>query len=139
MVQRYDIACDWDGVINSYTSGFEGPGIFNDPPVPGAIQWLTACHRAGRVIVINSTRLNEETKDGAVQGAMKEYLLRHGCPQEVVDALHFWTGRGKPRARAYVDDRAVRFEGDFSFPGMLAPESRFKDVWNRHQRIRSKS
>ena len=110
------------------------PSIFNDPPVVGAIQWLLLCHRAGKTIIINSTRLNDETENRDVQNAMKTYLRQHGCPQEVVEALHFWTGKGKPRARVYIDDRAVQFEG--VFPHVKWIEG--FDVWNRWQRIRNK-
>ena len=37
---KYIICCDFDGVLNSYASGWQGPTVISDPPVPGAMRWL---------------------------------------------------------------------------------------------------
>lgn len=34
------ICIDFDGVLHSYTSGWQGEDVASDPPVPGAIEWL---------------------------------------------------------------------------------------------------
>ena len=34
------LCVDFDGVIHSYTSGWEGIDMIPDPPVEGAIKWL---------------------------------------------------------------------------------------------------
>ena len=137
MTIRYDIACDWDGVIDSYVTGHKGrPDQFDDPPVPGAIAWLAACHMAGRSVIINSTRLehHESVLTAEIENAMKEYLIICGCPADVAHGLHFWSGEGKPRAKVYIDDRGYRFEG--TFPSV--DELDAMDVWNRNDRTKAR-
>lgn len=137
MTVRYDIALDWDGCIDSYVSGHkERPDIFNDPPVPGAIAWLTEVILAGKLIVINSTRLehHDDVLAHEIATAMKTYLIKNGCPPDVAHALHFWSEEGKPRARVYIDDRGYRFEG--TFPSVAELDG--LDVWNRNDRIRAR-
>lgn len=34
------LCVDFDGVIHSYTSGWQGETIIADPPVKGALKWL---------------------------------------------------------------------------------------------------
>ena len=34
------LALDFDGVLHSYTSGWQGADVISDPPVPGAIEFL---------------------------------------------------------------------------------------------------
>ena len=138
MTVRYDIACDWDGVIYSFVTGFpERPNEFADDPVPGAINWLTECHMAGKTVVINSTRLeyNDEVTAKEIVDAMVAWLVRNGCPSEVAHGLHFWTDEGKPRARVYIDDRGYRFEG--TFPSVT--EMGLMDVWNRNERTKARA
>ena len=137
MTTRYEIACDWDGVIDSYATGHkERPDVFNDPPVPGAIAWLTECHVEGRSVIINSTRLehDDHVLGAEIEAAMKAYLIANGCPVDVAHGLHFWTGEGKPRAKIYIDDRGYRFEG--VFPSVKEMDG--MDVWNRNARTKAR-
>lgn len=137
MTTRYDIACDWDGVIDSYVTGHKGrPDIFSDPPVPGAMAWLTELHMKGKSVVIHSTRLehHDEVLAVEIEVAMKRYLVSNGCPPDVVHGLAFWSGEGKPRARVYIDDRGYRFEG--TFPSV--DELDKLDVWNRNDRTKAR-
>ena len=128
---RYDVAIDWDGVIYQYLTPIgDGPAsAMPDAPVPGAIEWLEALHRAGLSMVIHSTRLSVSDFDG-VFDAMRAYLAEHGCAAEVIDGLDLWIHYGKPRARVYVDDRGFRFDGRFPDPAELVA----LDVWNRVDR-----
>ena len=40
MGKRPVICIDFDGVLHSYTSGWQGMSKASDPPVDGAIEWL---------------------------------------------------------------------------------------------------
>jgi hypothetical protein len=126
---RYYLACDWDGVINKYVSGFSAD--FDDP-VPGAIDFLKTCLLAGKRLVIHSTRFTEP--DGDTSWRMRQYLVKHGLPQELADQLDFWFAGGKPRALVYLDDRGYRFEG--VFPSLEELDA--LDVWNRSERVRKR-
>lgn len=106
------VAIDFDGVIFSYLSPWAGPGVLPDPPVPGAIQWLTRMVDAGFHVIIHSVRANWES--GAA--AILEWLRREGLEERVIEKLEIWHGPGKPYAALYIDDNAFRFEGFFPEP-----------------------
>ena len=99
------IACDFDGVINSYVSEWSADEL-PDPPVPGAIEWLEEITKTCKVI-IHSTRVG----DGHIP-LIRAWLLDHGLSMEAIGRL-YWID--KPRATVYLDDRAIRFRGK-NFP-----------------------
>jgi len=81
-------------------------------PFPGAKEFLQKLTDMGYYIIIHCARINSHTQTGPkasekydlerVVKTIKEYLRRHRwCYGEV------WTGRGKPVADAYFDDKAV--------------------------------
>jgi trehalose-6-phosphatase len=124
---KYIICCDFDGVLNSYKSGWQGAAVISDPPVPGAMEWLDDMSRdAYFEIAVYSSRSKEP---GGVE-AMRAWLGKHlyelwataSHPLlsdaeirvrvgEVMDALTFPTQ--KPAASMTIDDRAFCFEGTF--------------------------
>ncbi len=103
---RRTLAVDFDGVIHSYASGWQGPTAIADPPVPGAIDWLTAASERFD-LAIHSVR---SAQPGAVD-AMRAWLREHGLPERVLERLRFPVA--KPPAELYLDDRAYRFDGTF--------------------------
>lgn len=99
------ICVDFDGVIHSYSSGWKGPGIIPDPPVQGAIEWLTS--------LIDDPDLDPQiysarSKDDDGIYAMKQWLRNNGLDPSL---LKFPTK--KPPAFLTIDDRAICFEGVF--------------------------
>ena len=102
--QRWSVAVDFDGVLHSYTSGWQGADVIPDPPVPGAIEWLAGLVEHFDVVILT-------TRVGYAGGraAMTAWLLGHGLPPEKHDRL-YW--HAKPKALVYVDDRAYRFTGN---------------------------
>ena len=105
---RKIICVDFDGVIHSYTSGWKAPDIADDPPVPGAVEWLrTLMLSADFEPQIYSSRSMQE---GGIL-CMKEFLIRAGMTAEEVDAIKFPTQ--KPPAFLTIDDRAICFDGNF--------------------------
>lgn len=106
--KRWTVAVDVDGVIHSYSSGWQGAEVLPDPPVPGAIEWLTQISRDYDVAVC-STRA--ATEPGC--HAIREYLRAAGLSERALEVVSIEPG--KPPAILYVDDRAWRFTGD-NFP-----------------------
>jgi|SRR6185436_7540989 len=99
---------DFDGVINSYTSGFDkaNPTNLPDPPVPGAIEFLTCAVEKFHVVIFTCRMLQPESEQ-----AIHNWLLKHGLSNNVADQIAFsCTKRG---ADVYIDDRGFRFEGFF--------------------------
>lgn len=102
---RDTIAIDFDGVLHSYISARQGPGAMQDPPMPGAMEFIAAVLDAGYAVVVFSTRAaTNETRE-----AMRRYLVRHGLAAERAQAVYITNL--KPKAQLYIDDRGYRFTG----------------------------
>lgn len=125
------ICCDFDGVIHSYNSGWQGAAVINDPPVEGAIEWLIKHlpdplnpeEYKGPIVQIYSSR----SKDPDGVKAMKEYLIANGLPEVYIkeNLLEFPTQ--KPPAFLTIDDRAICFKGVFP----LTEEMMAFKPWNK--------
>jgi len=106
MEDKYKLAVglDFDGVIHSYTSGWQGEDIISDPPVKG-VKWAIGQLRrtAGYKVIVWSTRC--KTKHG--REAIRKWLIKWEI--EVDDIVLY-----KPVCSCYVDDRAVTFNGDWA-------------------------
>lgn len=105
------IAVDFDGVIHDYTGGWRGGEIYGDP-VKDARWAMQHLWRRGHKILIYTCRAYPGVVNGRkVRGKKRElaaWLEQHRIPYDEI-----WTGRGKPPADIYVDDRAVEFRGDW--------------------------
>lgn len=116
------ICIDFDGVLHSYSSGWQGADVANDPPVPGAIEWLTDLIVKNEVDPqIYSSRSRQE---GGIL-CMKEWLIKHGMSPSMADMIAFPTQ--KPAAFLTIDDRAICFDGTFPTAEMMKA---FKP-WNK--------
>jgi hypothetical protein len=104
MPSKGRIAIDFDGVINSYTSGFS-PYRISDPPVNGSIDFIRMLLNNDYSVSITSTR------NTTVRGInlMKKYLRDNGLSLEEVGRVGF--PKGKPIAILYIDDRGYHFDG----------------------------
>lgn len=102
---RPTAAIDFDGVLHHYTGdGATTPVAVDDPPVEGAIEWLTAMREIFDVVVFSSR--GRDTGDVLT---VQRWLEAHGHGDIPVTAI-------KPIAHVYVDDRGWRFEGPGKFP-----------------------
>jgi hypothetical protein len=99
---RRTVCLDFDGVLHSYRSGWCGATIIPDPPIHGTRE-AVARLREQYCVVVYSTRCHSEEGRKAV----KNWLQRHDIAVDDV-CEH------KPPALVYVDDRAIRFRGDWS-------------------------
>ena len=95
------IALDFDGVLHSYISGWRGPEIIPDPPVPGMASACRQLASMGYELVVMSSRARYP---GATT-AIKSWLVRNDFPSMEVTAE-------KIPAEVYIDDRGFRFEGN---------------------------
>lgn len=113
------VVFDFDGVIHSYKSGWQGAVFIPDEPVPGIEKALKDIHDAGYEIVIVSTRC------AYVCGmeAVNDWLNKHGL-LKYIDRIC----KEKPPAIVYIDDRAICFDGKPD--GLLEKINTFKP-WNK--------
>lgn len=104
-MQRKTLCIDFDGVIHSYSSGWQGATVIPDRPVTGAFKWLRKIINTGKYhVCIYSSRSKEI---GGI-AAMKAWFDRWEFSTSNLD---FPTE--KPAAWITLDDRAICFQGKF--------------------------
>ena len=122
------LCVDFDGVIHSYSSGWQGADVVSDPPVPGAIDFLV---RAGERfdVRIYSSRSSQPGGIEAMDAALQRWAMEHAFATDREVVLNVSFPAQKPAAFLTIDDRAICFDGDWSAldPAELAA---FKP-WNK--------
>lgn len=119
MTSSATVVFDFDGVIHSYTSGWQGVDNIPDPPVPGIKECLKAVKEAGYQVAIVSTRCAEEVGTQAILKYLEKWeMVRY------VDMVR----KEKPPAIVYVDDRAICFDGH---PETLLEKIQNFKPWNK--------
>ena len=105
------ILVDFDGVIHSYTSGWKG-GEIPDEPVEGALEWLQGLVDTDKFTVcIYSSRSKEE--DGRLSMAS---WIKHWQGIKELPLTEYWMPDAKPAAFLTLDDRCIQFQGPGTFP-----------------------
>ena len=120
------LCLDFDGVLHSYKSGWQGARNIPDPPVDGAITFLLEALDAGWDVVIHSSRARYF---GGIT-AMRNWLRMHaGNAWDTMgpSICQVRFTRWKPPSIITIDDRAVTFNGQF--PSMKSLRQ-FKP-WNK--------
>jgi len=106
-IPKKTLAVDFDGVI-SYYKGFKGKGVFG-PPIEGCREMLNDLIKNDWTVIINTTR--SETPD------IKAYLNLHNIPYHHInfnpENVRQQLSDTKVVAHVYLDDRAVRFNGNW--------------------------
>lgn len=100
------VVFDFDGVIHSYKSGWQGAEIIPDPPVPGIKESIENIRAAGYKVIVVSSRCMIREGIGAVERYLRDNEI-------IVDGVC----SEKPPAIVYIDDRAICFDGNA--PGLL--------------------
>lgn len=96
------IAIDFDGVIGQYRNGWQGVAP-TEPPQEGAVEFVRWLLDRGYEVFVFTTRARY---DGGMQ-AIREWMRSYLFPDIPI------TGEKHP-ADLYIDDRALRFNGNFN-------------------------
>ena len=110
MEKKRLICIDFDGVIHEYT-GWEGDSLKG--PLPGAKEFIQEILDKGLDINIYTTREASQIKD---------WLKKNNFPNIEVS-------NSKPAAYCYIDDRAIKFDGDFE--KLKEDFKNFKVYWKK--------
>jgi len=112
------LCIDFDGVLHSYTSGWQGPRKASDPPVDGAIEWLRSllgCPEdegiGPRYLDFKVCIYSSRSKQFLGKQTMKTWLNKWGLSWYEIELIKFPTR--KPAAFLTIDDRALCFDGIF--------------------------
>lgn len=93
------LAVDLDGVLAEY-HGWRGPQTPIGAPATGAAAFVRNVKARGWDVTLYT---------GRDPAAATAWLAEHGIRMPVVDVRR----DGKPMATVFLDDRALRFDGDF--------------------------
>lgn len=115
-MSRLPILClDFDGVIHSYTSGWQGANCVPDMPVVGAIDFIIAAEKQFELHIFSS-RSNQEGGMHAMQEWLINHLINHGLSEDAALKMTYAVIRWpteKPPALVTIDDRAITFTGEW--------------------------
>jgi FMN phosphatase YigB (HAD superfamily) len=99
MSRKQIVVFDFDGVIHSYTSGWQGIDVILDEPIEGMKEVIATLRLDYKIIVVSSRCVEAE---GIT--AIGEWLRKHDI---LVDGIQ----ASKPPAYVTIDDRAITFKG----------------------------
>ena len=102
------IIVDFDGVINSYKTGWSGADVILDPPVSGAIEWLNDMAIDFKIAILSA----RSTQEGGIE-AMKSYVLDNGVHTYFIENGDIFFPTEKVPSIMSIDDRGFRFNGTF--------------------------
>lgn len=101
------ICVDFDGVIAEFADDIQEFGRL----IPGAPEAISELKALGYRIIIHTARPSHQDHKERLCG----YLHAHGIPfDEINTNSHCAWESAKPVADLYIDDRALRFEGDWA-------------------------
>jgi hypothetical protein len=101
-VRRQTVCLDFDGVVHSYRSGWQGATTIADPPIHGTAEAIAHLRKRYRVVIHSARCATAEGRD-----AISAWLLKHRI--EIDEVCEH-----KPPALVYIDDRAIRFQGSWA-------------------------
>lgn len=123
-MNKMTICIDFDGVIHSYERGWQGGDIYGTI-VPGFWEWAVEAEKIFELAVYSS---RSATLEGRT--AMRSWLKQQ---------WEAWPGKGemplivvvdKPIAFLTIDDRCIRFEGNWSDPALDPKVLQIFKAWN---------
>jgi hypothetical protein len=110
------LCLDFDGVLHSYTSGWQGVDEVSDAPVEGALEFLWDASQHFRICVVSS-RSHEESGRKAMENALYRWLLdTYGEDASDLLMRRIEFPEHKPPALVTLDDRGITFDGTFPNP-----------------------
>lgn len=120
MAAKKTLCVDFDGVLHSYTSGWNGVATIDDPPVEGAIAFLYDALKVFKVAIYSSRSSSPAGID-----AMRAYIAWHAAAAKFDYGTTQWWLQlewpvNKPSAWVTLDDRAITFTGQWPSMAELA-------------------
>jgi len=108
--QLSNMAIDFDGVIHTFDKGWHD-GTCYGTPIPGALDAIRTLAKDWNIIVFSAkVRPDRPLVDGKTgYELVDEWLQEHGVRDCITEITH-----EKPRAKFYIDDKAIEFKNNWS-------------------------
>ena len=100
------IAIDFDGVIHGNSQGFYDGKVYDDP-IPGSIEAIKKLSKKYTIILFTAKVKPDRP---LIKGKTGEELIWEWLGKHKISSYIKEITCEKPRAIAYIDDRAIRFE-----------------------------
>jgi len=109
------LCLDFDGVMHSYTSGWQGPTVISDPHVPGLFEFIDAAAEHFEIVVYSSRSKEPGACDAMAMWMAKERKAWRDAggksPREFAGPVEVKFSDTKPAAFLTIDDRGWQFDG----------------------------
>lgn len=107
--EKNNIAVDFDGVIHEFRGW--GDGTCYGEPIEGSLEAIKNLSKQYNVIIFSAKVRPDRPLVNGKTGLelVTEWLKKHQILDYVVDITH-----EKPRAKFYIDDKAVHFENNWT-------------------------
>jgi hypothetical protein len=107
--EKNNIAVDFDGVIHEFRGW--GDGTCYGEPIEGSLEAIKNLSKQYNVIIFSAKVRPDRPLVNGKTGLelVTEWLKKHQVLDYVVDITH-----EKPRAKFYIDDKAVHFENNWT-------------------------
>ncbi len=113
-MSRPILCLDFDGVIHSYESGWQGASVVSDPPVDGALDFISNALDDFKVYIFSS-RSNQLGGIDGMKLWLRTQYYKAGVSEfetnEILVQIKWPTE--KPPAMVTIDDRAITFTGEW--------------------------
>lgn len=102
------ICIDWDGTLVQTVPGEDGQSA--SAPVDGAVEAVTQLMQEGHRLTIWTARLKpmSDSMRHRLAEELQEQASQMGFP-----TMEVWEGSTKPAADAFIDNKAITFDGDW--------------------------
>lgn len=126
------LCIDFDGVIHSYEHGWQDGSIYGHV-VPGFFEWAERAQETFKLVIYSS---RSKTEGGTVEMAHWLYIERANW---IADSgrhhneIEIEFAHEKPAAWMTIDDRCIRFDGDWSAPELQPDRLRAFKPWTSSQ------
>lgn len=111
------LCLDFDGVVHSYTSGWQGACIIPDPVVPGFFEWVDEIAQHFKVVIFSSRSHQPGATDAMALwlGEQRRLWRAAGGISPITDGapVEIEFVENKPPAIISIDDRALTFTGEW--------------------------
>jgi hypothetical protein len=113
MTEKPILCLDFDGVIHSYSRGWDTGAIY-DTVTPGFFEWAVKAQEHFKLVIYSSR--SATTAGRFEMGKWLREQLAGWNPDGAKPELVFHMASEKPPAFLTIDDRAIRFEGRWDQP-----------------------